>query len=179
MRSVYEEKTADLLDFAHIKWEYEPHTFELLETGELYTPDFWLPELGIIIEVKGGRTRERLHKPKALQRQLYASAGGFPDDDHEMPNWQWGHQYIAVMVLTPEGLWGDCMVATRDDQWCNNVAFTKMYCCEGDQLQDPDGGWTCRRCHKGGKYRDVVYYDQIKHTWWGRLYDHSMNGWSL
>ena len=50
-------------DAAEVLWEYEPRTFHLSWCD--YTPDFYLPEFGIWIEVKGhpqqtGQWREKI-----------------------------------------------------------------------------------------------------------------------
>ncbi len=51
-RSRLEADWAATLDGNGIRWEYEPETLTL-DSGTLYLPDFWLPELGTWIEVKG------------------------------------------------------------------------------------------------------------------------------
>jgi len=48
--SRWEANMARLYNFLHMKWEYEPKTFDI--GGQSYTPDFYLPEKGIYIEVK-------------------------------------------------------------------------------------------------------------------------------
>ncbi|MEN6431157.1 MAG: hypothetical protein ABFC80_10015 [Coriobacteriales bacterium] len=39
-----------------IEWEYEPEGYRL-PGGELYLPDFWLPQVSMFAEVKPGRSR--------------------------------------------------------------------------------------------------------------------------
>jgi len=51
MRSSWEIKYAKYLDKNNIKWLYESKTFDLGNTT--YTPDFYLPEFNLYIEVKG------------------------------------------------------------------------------------------------------------------------------
>ena len=51
-----EERVADLLDFYEIAWEYEPRTFVLeADAGgnptTAFTPDFYLPEHDLYLEV--------------------------------------------------------------------------------------------------------------------------------
>jgi hypoxanthine phosphoribosyltransferase len=51
-----ERECARLLDFYGVVWEYEPHTFALeQEIGgrvtEAFTPDFYLPEQDLYVEV--------------------------------------------------------------------------------------------------------------------------------
>lgn len=52
MRSRLEANIGFLLENLYIKWEYEPRWF-LLENGQTYLPDFFLPELNTWIEGKG------------------------------------------------------------------------------------------------------------------------------
>jgi hypothetical protein len=51
-RSRLEADWAATLDANRIQWTYEPETITL-PSGATYIPDFWLPELGTWIEVKG------------------------------------------------------------------------------------------------------------------------------
>jgi len=51
MRSSWETKYAKYLDKNHIKWQYEPKTFDL--GNSTYTPDFYLPKTNKYIEIKG------------------------------------------------------------------------------------------------------------------------------
>jgi hypothetical protein len=51
-----EEMFANLLDFYRIQWEYEPRSFPLQwdkdgGVTEAFTPDFYLPELDLYVEV--------------------------------------------------------------------------------------------------------------------------------
>lgn len=51
-RSKLEADWAATLDWWRIRWEYEPETI-VLPSGATYIPDFWLPDHGIWLEVKG------------------------------------------------------------------------------------------------------------------------------
>lgn len=51
-RSTLEASWAATLDRWGITWQYEPETITL-PSGTVYLPDFWLPQLGTWIEVKG------------------------------------------------------------------------------------------------------------------------------
>jgi hypothetical protein len=51
-RSKLEADWAATLDHYAIRWDYEPETITL-PSGANYIPDFWLPELGTWLEVKG------------------------------------------------------------------------------------------------------------------------------
>lgn len=52
MRSGYEVMFAEILDKENLCWEYEPKCFKL-DNGKRYTPDFFLPEQNIWVDVKG------------------------------------------------------------------------------------------------------------------------------
>lgn len=54
----WEAAMARLFSKKRIKWLYEPHEFELNRSSDghinfAFRPDFWLPDLGIYIEVTG------------------------------------------------------------------------------------------------------------------------------
>ena len=48
-----EQIFANLLDFYRIRWEYEPRTFPLSNeaNGEAFTPDFYLPDADLYVEL--------------------------------------------------------------------------------------------------------------------------------
>jgi predicted nuclease of restriction endonuclease-like RecB superfamily len=59
MRSSWEVAYAKWCDKNHIKWLYEPKTFDLGNCS--YTPDFYLPKSDIYVEIKGyWRDRSKL-----------------------------------------------------------------------------------------------------------------------
>ncbi len=71
-----EEEFARLLKFYHIAWEYEPRTFPIKwdESGnvsESFTPDFYLPDLNLFIELttmKQGLVTKKNKKVKLLKK---------------------------------------------------------------------------------------------------------------
>jgi hypothetical protein len=66
MRSGWEAKTADYLTSKNIKWYYE---YKWLNLGESkYLPDFYLPELGLYIEVKGRKKKKDIEKVKTARK---------------------------------------------------------------------------------------------------------------
>ena len=73
-----EEEFARILDFYQILWEYEPRTFELRwdENGNLleaFSPDFYLPEQDLYIELTTMDQRLITKKNRKLRqlRELY------------------------------------------------------------------------------------------------------------
>ncbi|GAP11260.1 hypothetical protein BECAL_02446 [Bellilinea caldifistulae] len=73
-----EEIFARILDFYGIRWEYEPHTFPLEwdEKGNVtlaFSPDFYLPEQDLYIELTTLRPQlsTRKNKKIRLMNQLY------------------------------------------------------------------------------------------------------------
>ncbi len=72
-----EEEFAKLLDFYRIEWLYEPRSFPLrwkgAEIAEMFTPDFYLPELDLYIELttlKQSLITEKNRKLRQLE-ELY------------------------------------------------------------------------------------------------------------
>jgi hypothetical protein len=51
LRGTWELSTARFLSMNNIKWQYEHKTFKF--KNYKYTPDFYLPEFNLYIEVKG------------------------------------------------------------------------------------------------------------------------------
>lgn len=69
-RSAWEANIARLLNFKKIKWLYEPKTFYFNNAKVVsYTPDFYLPELDIWIEVKGWFDEKSKQKMLAFKNE--------------------------------------------------------------------------------------------------------------
>jgi len=73
-----EAEMARILDYYRIAWEYEPHTFPILwnldgVVVESFSPDFWLPELDLYLEMTTLRQRLVRKKNRKLRRiqELY------------------------------------------------------------------------------------------------------------
>jgi hypothetical protein len=56
MRSMTEVRCAADMDKKKIKYEYEPHIMSYQYKPQKYTPDFWLPDHDLYVEVKGKMT---------------------------------------------------------------------------------------------------------------------------
>ncbi len=67
MRSSYELTFAQFLDLSNIKYLYESKTFDLGNTT--YTPDFYLPEHNLYIEIKGWWREDAQRKFKKFLKQ--------------------------------------------------------------------------------------------------------------
>jgi hypothetical protein len=66
---------ARILDFYRIAWEYEPHTFPILwnldgSVVESFSPDFWLPDLDLYLEITTLRQKLVRKKNRKLRRVL-------------------------------------------------------------------------------------------------------------
>jgi hypothetical protein len=73
-----EEEFARLLDFYHVRWEYEPREFVLDRDAEgrsirSFTPDFYLPDQGLYIELTTMSSRLTYRKTRKVRRlqELY------------------------------------------------------------------------------------------------------------
>jgi hypoxanthine phosphoribosyltransferase len=68
-----EEEFARLLDFYGVRWEYEPRTFTLRESDdgrvvEAFTPDFYLPDLSLFVELTTMKQGLITHKHAKIRR---------------------------------------------------------------------------------------------------------------
>ena len=66
---------ARILDFYQVRWEYEPHTFPILwnldgDVVESFSPDFWLPDLDLYLEMTTLRQKLVRKKNRKLRRVL-------------------------------------------------------------------------------------------------------------
>lgn len=99
-RSSWEANYARYLDYNNIKWEYEPKTFTFpLDRGTTrYTPDFYLPETNVWVEVKGYMDKKsqikvvRFRKYYPQEKLVLICGGEYRDLDrkyrHIIPNWE-------------------------------------------------------------------------------------------
>jgi hypothetical protein len=75
-----EAEMSRILDFYAVRWEYEPHTFPILwnqdgDVVESFSPDFWLPDLDLYLELTTLRQKLVRKKNRKLRRlrELYPS----------------------------------------------------------------------------------------------------------
>lgn len=73
-----EAEFARILDFYAVRWEYEPHTFPILwnldgDVLESFSPDFYLPDLDLYLELTTLKQRLVRKKNRKLRRlrELY------------------------------------------------------------------------------------------------------------
>jgi hypothetical protein len=73
-----EAEMARILDFYDVRWHYEPDTFPILwnldgDVVESFSPDFWLPDLGLYLELTTLKQRLVRKKNRKLRRlrELY------------------------------------------------------------------------------------------------------------
>jgi hypoxanthine phosphoribosyltransferase len=73
-----EAELARILDFYGVRWEYEPHTFPILwnlqgDVLESFSPDFYLPDLDLYVELTTLKQRLVRKKNRKLRRlrELY------------------------------------------------------------------------------------------------------------
>lgn len=82
-RSRLEARWAVFFNELGITWQYEPQGYLVGEEQIPYLPDFWLPELGMWVEVKGSATDRDLVVLTAAA--LPISKGGLPSLDSDQP----------------------------------------------------------------------------------------------
>jgi hypoxanthine phosphoribosyltransferase len=70
-----EAEMARILDFYQVRWEYEPHVFPIVwnldgDVVESFSPDFWLPDLNLYLEMTTLRQKLVRKKNRKLRRVL-------------------------------------------------------------------------------------------------------------
>jgi hypothetical protein len=68
-----EAEFARILDYYHIRWQYEPRTFALAEdengvVTEAFSPDFYLPDEDLYVELTTMRPKLIRHKNRKIRR---------------------------------------------------------------------------------------------------------------
>lgn len=79
-RSSWEANLARFFNFTHVKWQYEPKTFYFSDIKKgciSYTPDFYLPEKNIWVEVKGWMDPKSITKLKRFAKY-------FPEESNKL-----------------------------------------------------------------------------------------------
>lgn len=129
-RSRLEASWAGTLDGYAIRWEYEPET-AVLPSGARYVPDFRLPELSTVIEVKGPHM-QRMDKAREYAAQVQPGVLvliGYPPQFRRLA--QWGAGTALMQWGSPLGVM---------------TAFTECTACHARQWCAPRYTMNCRRC---------------------------------
>jgi hypothetical protein len=122
-RSTLEARWASFFDALGVRWEYEPASFIIPARKHAYTPDFRLPELEIIIEVKPCPVTDRdlvekyeAYGPELVRRgecRLFLFAVGPPKPDMQLHGW-WRHGergFSFEPLYGIDGVVAGCIVA--------------------------------------------------------------------
>lgn len=135
-RSSLEADWAATFDALEIYWQYEPMTLQL-PSGQMYLPDFYLPNLHTWAEVKGPHW-ERLDKAIELREAVNVPAV-----------WVW--QFIHVVILEAAGP-GDAaswQAPDRRNLWLTDCNGCGLWGWVEDDLKC----WRCRHVGGGQHYR--------------------------
>jgi hypothetical protein len=117
-RSRLEASWAGTLDRYGIRWDYEPHMYQLSNSRQ-YLPDFSLPDLSTFIEVKGPHM-QRLDKARELAERMAPEALvliGYPPQYRHLTEWsgallmQWASPLDVMTAFT-------VCTQCRAYQWC-------------------------------------------------------------
>lgn len=98
MRSSWEAKFAHLCDQEHILWEFEPRTFQF-DNGQRYTPDFYLPEYNIFVEIKPTLFYERAVEKLTKLRESHPNIKLLVVTEKDVPYFARYHYPEGVEVL--------------------------------------------------------------------------------
>ncbi|MFG3199875.1 hypothetical protein ACGFYT_27520 [Streptomyces sp. NPDC048208] len=146
-RSRLEADWACTLDTQNILWEYEPEQITL-PSGARYLPDFWLPEIGTWLEVKGPATPRR---EKAVE---LGKARACRCDGPCACAWPGGEMVLLGWVA--ERTHGDINVARSRSGYARwgaahgpSAYFALCPWCGRSQWITLRRPWKCRACRRG------------------------------
>lgn len=146
-RSRLEADWARTLDSQRICWEYEPEEITL-PSGVRYLPDFWLPEIGTWLEVKGPATPRR---EKAMElgvaRACHCSGSC---------TCAWPGGELVLLGWVPERSHADIAVGRNREgyaSWASahgpSAYFVRCPGCTRRQWITLRRPWKCRACGNG------------------------------
>ncbi|MDZ7789717.1 MAG: hypothetical protein U5L08_04335 [Xanthomonadales bacterium] len=147
-RSRTEARWAVFLDALGIAWRYEPEGY-VLRDGARYLPDFWLPEAGAWLEIKGGEpTREERRKAVLLsdgsKHPVYIVSG--------LPYWMAGADLVGAQYML---CLGENSAAPENESAMSMIDFERMTAPEFLKKKGFDpadyGSWLAA---------DVAYYEE-------------------
>lgn len=116
-----EVEFARLLDFYHIPWLYEPTSFALNWSGdqvnEMFTPDFYLPDQDLYVELTTMRQRlvTRKHRKLRRLRELYPTINVrllYNRDYHQLLA-AYGYSAVEIASLREEDI--ERILVSRDE----------------------------------------------------------------
>ena len=150
-RSKTEARVAEeVFDRHQIKFLYETETYNF--DGELYSPDFYLPEIKTFIEVKGA-TDSDLSKPQKLLKTLqdqwedkrllteYWNPSGYSSNTDGYVSWEWDQPFMVIAVFS------DGTFKSVDEEGNQtDVFFTKCAECNSWQFIHTSAFYACRKC---------------------------------
>ena len=144
-KSNLEAKTAQALDSLNIRWEYESRCFRSpLYSGGQYTPDFWLPDNRMYLEVVGRLDERHKHNASVFWLQEHVSVpreddfnARLLDDDNVTLLFVIGNGQLAV----PNQRRGEYIVTTFCPK-CGRISPSHS-----------KGGYGCKLCgHRDGDH---------------------------
>ena len=144
-RSRLEARWAVFFDKFGVEWQYETEGY-ILNNGEWYLPDFYLPELNIYLEIKPEYILEHntLEYIRVLRCSIHMKQGGFT-------LWgvfgnPWPNEYhVYTWRASPHGYEPE-LIVFADCRRCNGVSFLAIADWESGMKVD---GWDDHFCGSG------------------------------
>ena len=142
-RSKLEAQWAVFWDELRVKWEYEPQTFKFAD-GKQYTPDFWIVDLALWVEIKPNAKIAREEEAKSKCSQLayetgdrvYLDQGGFAWPISE--DWAYSNSFVAggaevysvLFYYITDHVHGDFIYESENHYWatcpeCGKLGIAK------------------------------------------------------
>jgi hypothetical protein len=155
-RSKLEASWAKFFDTHRMKFAYEPEGFNF--DGVLYLPDFWLPEIKTIVEVKG--VLEETDREKLLSLAVHAAPRGIMVILAEAPA---GENY-KLIYPSPQTFQNDEAPYIYEE--FEEVSLCRCANCRRWYFRENLMGWQCTACgfYDGDRTFDLVHH-KINSTW--------------
>jgi len=145
-KSKLEAQWAQWLDEKNIEWKYEEHKVDLY--GKWYLPDFWLPEIRTILEVKG--YQQGIMKVFQLSQIHYYDEG------------DWNNQHDTILVLM-----GGSPVPSIYDTHNTDYRLLKCEYCGEYSITTVGSYYKCRSCgeYLSGSPKNSPLLPKLEKPW--------------
>ena len=159
MRSRLEVRYAKFFDQHRLNWSYEPEGFQII--GVRYLPDFYLPDIRTIVEVKGVLDQLDIRKLSALvpvaAKNDIMTVLAIPGEPVRFQLCHPTPEMDRIAQTDPDWAFVCEWAFDPESDISDDAAFVRCASCGSWFFMDSSMAWTCMACGAGGECFDLVH----------------------
>ena len=165
-KSRFEANVAFMLQSLSLKWLYEPKSFLLPESGLHYMPDFYLPQIGLWVEVRGyelpsGPDKRIGEFARIINLGFITRAGKIIGQRFNLTSKS--PDYLLIKSI-PEG--SNETIFFEDEERYGvrqslEVVLAKCEACNSFYFFGTSGSYACRSCGKGNGNKHITEFKYL------------------